>query len=139
MHNATWHRCDHEVLAHQFQHHVLLYPETADVTSPTLVKLSELKAPLLILDGTWQQTRKMMRQSPWLQALPRASFRLDKDSSPSQFRLRRNQQAQGLSTLEAIAKALFEQGHSQQQQDLLNFFAEFQSSFCAAQTVGALK
>jgi len=136
--SAVWHRCNAETLAEQFADHALLYPASEEDTQPTL-PLCESHAPCLILDGTWQQTRKMMRQSPWLQALPRVGFSTPSSTISSEFRLRRNQQAEGLSTLEAIAQCLFEQGHSQTHQDLLKFFADFQTAFGCAQNAGLLK
>jgi DTW domain-containing protein YfiP len=57
---------------------------------------------LLVVDGTWQQARRMVSRLPSLRALPRLSL-----PPPSEERrLRRPHFHGGMSTLEAIAEAL---------------------------------
>lgn len=58
---------------------------------------------IVIIDGTWQEAKKIFNKSPYLQALPRLEIQVD---SPSQFTLRRNQKPGHLCTSEAIAEAL---------------------------------
>ncbi|GIU44693.1 DTW domain-containing protein [Shewanella sairae] len=58
-----------------------------------------LPTTLVILDATWQEARKMLRQSPYLKTA--RTFSLDNTPS-SQFNLRRNQVEGGLCTLECI-------------------------------------
>lgn len=66
------------------------------------------RTPLFILlDGTWQQARKMYRQSPYLQRLPLVSL---SPARNSQYHLRRNQQSGHLSTAEVAAELLFQLG-----------------------------
>ena len=68
--------------------------------------IEQLNTPidrLWVIDGTWQEAQKMLRQSPWMQDLPHVKIALAADAK-SAFVLRRNQQ--GLSTLEAIAAAV---------------------------------
>ena len=55
---------------------------------------------LWLIDGTWQQAHKMLRQSEWLQAIPQLKLA----NIDSQFNLRRNQQ--GLCTMESAIYAL---------------------------------
>ena len=55
---------------------------------------------LWLFDGTWQQAHKMLRQSPWLQAMPQLKL----ENIESQFNLRRNQR--GLCTMESAITAL---------------------------------
>jgi DTW domain-containing protein YfiP len=58
---------------------------------------------LLLLDGTWSLARKMLRESPCLQVLPRAMF----GSPPrSRFVIKRQPRPDCLSTLEAVHEAL---------------------------------
>jgi DTW domain-containing protein len=58
---------------------------------------------LVILDATWQEARKMLRQSPYLGCARRHSLpQAAQSTGASQFRLRRNQIAGGLCTLECI-------------------------------------
>ena len=73
----------------------LLFPdgEAADVRPHTLV----------IVDGSWPQARKMSRRVPGLAALPRLHL-TPKDRPPS--RLRRPPVANGMATIEAVARAL---------------------------------
>jgi len=58
---------------------------------------------LVVLDGTWQQARSLMRNNPWLGALPRYTF---EPPRPSEYRIRKEPKAEYVSTVEAIAHAL---------------------------------
>ncbi len=53
----------------------------------------------VLLDATWQQAAKMLRQSTQLQALPRFSVPV---AHSSQYHLRRNQRPESLSTVETV-------------------------------------
>jgi DTW domain-containing protein YfiP len=57
---------------------------------------------LVVLDGTWRQTRKMLRRLPELSRLPRLAL----ESAPPRQRLRASPGATARSTLESIADAL---------------------------------
>ncbi|MFO0600223.1 MAG: tRNA-uridine aminocarboxypropyltransferase [Myxococcaceae bacterium] len=76
----------------------LLFP--SDEAAP--VQLADVKT-LIVIDGTWRQTRKMLNRLPMLGPLPRVSL-------PAQtqkvLRLRESTFEEGRSTLEAIAEAL---------------------------------
>ncbi len=80
----------------------LLYP-----TAPArlLSELAEEEQPeqLVILDGTWHQTKTLLRELPALQQLPR--YRLA-PAEPSRYRIRREPSAASLSTVEATVAAL---------------------------------
>lgn len=72
---------------------------------------------LIVPDGTWQQARRMVARIPALCALPRLAI----PAPPAGPRLRRAVDPEGMSTLEAIAEALFvcgEPGPGQQLRDL---------------------
>jgi DTW domain-containing protein YfiP len=59
---------------------------------------------LVVVDGTWPQSRKLLRVSPWLSALPRVAF---EPPRPANYRIRRSKRpAFEVSTIEAIAYAL---------------------------------
>jgi DTW domain-containing protein YfiP len=58
---------------------------------------------LVVVDGTWSQTRKVVRDNPVLAALPRYAFT---PSSPSEYRIRREPDAAFVSTIEALALVL---------------------------------
>lgn len=134
----SWHRLNSEQLHRHYSDYKLVYPICADHDNLATQAASTPNPhdKLLFIDGTWQQAAKMLRQSPWLNQLPRVSI---SQTSPSMFRLRRNQTENGLSTLEAMAFCLFEQGRSQSSQDLLEFFALFQSGYLNARDSGAFK
>jgi DTW domain-containing protein len=58
---------------------------------------------LIVLDGTWRQTRRMFQRLPPLHALPRLALSAKREPV---LRLREGALAEGRSTLEAIADAL---------------------------------
>lgn len=78
----------------------LLYPGHGEPAA-------ERRAPrtLVVLDGTWRQTRKMLRRLPELARFPRFSLAAD-DHSPARDRLRESPRPGARSTLESIAEAL---------------------------------
>jgi DTW domain-containing protein YfiP len=80
----------------------LLYPQT---NAHSLAELSAAERPvqLVIIDGTWHQAKTIVRDVPQLRDLP--CYRLA-PSSPGQYRIRREPDAQSLSTLEATVAAL---------------------------------
>jgi DTW domain-containing protein YfiP len=58
---------------------------------------------LVVVDGTWWQTKKVVRENPELAALPRYAFA---PPSPSEYRIRREPQPTYVSTLEALVHVL---------------------------------
>lgn len=58
---------------------------------------------LVVLDGTWPQARKLLRDNSWVAALPRVCLR---PKQPGQYRIRRAPRPEQLSTIEAIVEAL---------------------------------
>tara|TARA_B100000287_G_scaffold237848_1_gene223745 strand:+ start:365 stop:916 length:552 start_codon:yes stop_codon:yes gene_type:complete len=58
---------------------------------------------LLIIDGTWRKTRKLVLQNPWLAELP---FIALQPEEKSRYRIRTSPHDFGLSTIEAGAMAL---------------------------------
>ena len=84
-------------------HSVLLFAhEFACETQGVLTQVPEASdKPMLfiLLDGTWQQSRKMLRQSPYLHDLPMLQL---SSEQPSQYQLRRNQREEGLCTVETV-------------------------------------
>lgn len=161
--SSKWHRLKNQQQSQAFTDFGLLYP--ADDAIPLSSDAMENHKGLLIIDGTWQESQKMLRQSPWLNTLPK--YRLmepdlnhklsakahcnNKDTSNSnrkitssdltmsQFQLRRNQKDNGLCTLEAFALSLKALGHTQSCQDLLQFLQIFQSRYLDLRQAGLLK
>lgn len=91
---------------------VLLYPDaTVDkslgLATPQRFEPDWLAEPrrlrLVVLDGTWRKSRKMLYLNPPLQALPRLPLR---DTPPSHYLIRKAHLPDQLSTLEATAYAL---------------------------------
>ncbi len=61
---------------------------------------------LVVVDGTWPTSRKLLRQNPWIQVLPRVSLAPPR---PGNYRIRRAKRPEvEVSTIEAIAFALHE-------------------------------
>lgn len=58
---------------------------------------------LVVVDGTWDNARKVVKNSPLLAALPRIGFR---PSRPGNYRIRREPAEHCLSTIEAVAHVL---------------------------------
>lgn len=58
---------------------------------------------LFVVDGTWHQAKKLVRTNPAIAALPRYAFRPD---APSEYRIRREPQADYVSTIEALVRVL---------------------------------
>ncbi len=114
---------------------VLLYPDTPDHASlglpkPAMLDASLLSEPhklrLVILDGTWRKSRKMLFLNPALQALPRYALRA---MPPSHYRIRKAHAPDQLSTLEASCYALAQiEGGQSTFQPLLAAFDAFVSS-----------
>lgn len=58
---------------------------------------------LVVVDGTWSQTKKVVRTNPILAALPRYAFVPPK---PSEYRIRKEPDAASVATIEALVHAL---------------------------------
>jgi DTW domain-containing protein YfiP len=138
-----------EILEQKFEGFALLYPidESAKTPSQPLhfesqrAEHTEAPTGYIWIDATWQESRKMLRQSPWLNKLPKYQVnRLTSKNLPdSQYALRRNQTTEGLCTMETFAYWLDEKNHPKSARDLLNFFNQFQSAFLKARNSGLFK
>ncbi len=98
-------------------HAVLLYPHSPHDPALPLAAPPPLPAHwladdaaalrLVVLDGTWRKSRKMLYANPLLQALPRLPLSLPPDLPAARYaRLRRAHAPHQLSTLEATCSAL---------------------------------
>lgn len=96
------------------KNNLLLYPDTADERSLGIAAPPPLdpdwigQAPalrLVVLDGTWRKSRKMLYLNPLLQQLPRLPLR---DTPPSHYLIRKAHAPDQLSTLEATCYALMQ-------------------------------
>ncbi|MFG0319764.1 MAG: tRNA-uridine aminocarboxypropyltransferase [Planctomycetota bacterium JB042] len=80
----------------------LLYPGPGAADLESLPPARRPSA-LVLLDGTWAQSRKLLRVNPWLRALPRVRLR---PKAPSRYRIRREPRVECLSTIESLVAAL---------------------------------
>ena len=94
------------------RHAILLYPDmpsdrASGLPAPPALAPELLLHParlrLIVLDGTWRKSRKMLHLNPLLQQLPRLPLR---DMPASNYLIRRAHRADQLSTLEAVCAAL---------------------------------
>ena len=79
----------------------LLYPGPGAID----VALDPPRHPvtLIVVDGTWSQTRKVVRENPELAALPRYALT---PAAPSEYRIRKEPHVSYLSTIEALVHVL---------------------------------
>jgi DTW domain-containing protein YfiP len=108
---------------------VLLYPPTEypDHAKPAVLDAGRLNDPalvrLVVLDATWRKSRKMLHQSPALQALPRLAL---EDVPEGRYAIRKAHRPGQLSTLEATCAALAQlEGDAKRWQPLLAAFDGF--------------
>jgi DTW domain-containing protein len=109
---------------------ILLYPDTPDdagMAQPAqmedMARVEPEELRLVVLDGTWRKSRKMLYANPLLQSLPRLALR---DAPPSQYLIRKARGAHQLSTLEATCHALMQlEGDGARYTPLLDAFNGF--------------
>ena len=82
--------------------HVLLHPAEAGSPQPML-NMRPAAIRLIVLDGTWRKSRKMLMCNPLLQTLPRLALRAP---PASRYAIRKAHQPDQRSTLEATCQAL---------------------------------
>ncbi|WP_347329633.1 tRNA-uridine aminocarboxypropyltransferase [Marinimicrobium locisalis] len=101
-----WPEAELRALLDPHRQPVLLYPQTDDLPAPRFEPgrgMAPERYQLLILDGTWRKSRKMLYLNPLLQNLPRLALT---DTPESRYRIRRARKPGQLSTLEASCYAL---------------------------------
>ena len=124
---------------------ILLYPDTPLDTSleespgrpdTPVLKYDRLGEPsqlrLVVLDGTWRKSRKMLHLNPMLRCLPRLSL----EALPaSRYLIRKAHRPEQLSTLEATCAALTQlERNGDKYQPLLNAFDGFVAQQLSYQT-----
>jgi len=122
------------------RHTLLLYPEapqdaTLGIATPPPLNPAWLQSPerlrLVVLDGTWRKSRKMLHQNPLLQQLPRLAL---KDLPASHYHVRQAHRPHQRSTLEATCAALAQiEGDSPRLMLLLAAFDGFVAQLAHAQ------
>jgi DTW domain-containing protein len=109
---------------------ILLYPDMPDdagmARSATPVDVAQADPAglrLVVLDGTWRKSRKMLYANSLLQSLPRFALR---NAPASQYLIRKAHGAHQLSTLEATCYALMQlEGGEARYAPLLDAFRGF--------------
>ncbi|GAC1323794.1 MAG: DTW domain-containing protein [Collimonas sp.] len=111
---------------------VLLYPDSPEdkglnLATPPQLDQALLSDPsqvrLIVLDGTWRKSRKMLYLNPLLQQLPRLSL---SNTPASRYLIRKAHSPGQLSTLEAACYALMQlEQNEEKYQPLLTAFSGF--------------
>lgn len=91
-------------------------------------EITDKKAAFIIIDGTWQEARKIFNRSPYLKELPLLTLNLEEES---QFTLRRGIPEGGICTIEAAMKVLELNDEHASAKALEETFRLFQRSFKA--------
>ena len=101
---------------------LLLYPTTPEdhslgIAAPPVLDTTWLNdlnhIRLIIIDGTWRKSRKILCKNPYLQTLPRLTLN---DLPEGQYSIRKARKPHQLSTMEATSAAL-----AQLEGDMLKF------------------
>ncbi|WP_025672677.1 tRNA-uridine aminocarboxypropyltransferase [Salinivibrio socompensis] len=102
--------------------------KSASCADTPIATPKEPRAPLqfVVLDATWQQARKMLNKSPWLNRLPRVSL---PSTAASQYTIRRNQPPGHLCTSEAVSALLRSQGDVNAATQLDHFLVHFMERY----------
>ncbi|WP_210411431.1 tRNA-uridine aminocarboxypropyltransferase [Oceanispirochaeta crateris] len=106
---VLWERVspDQELLSHIASGKALLvYPEFL-VSEERICHNFKGIEHMILLDGTWQEARKMYNRSPYLKNMKIFSIRSDKKS---EYNIRRNQKDGGFCTAECVIEVLKIQG-----------------------------
>ena len=77
---------------------------------------------IIIIDSTWQESRKILNKSSYLKNAPRANLKVSVDSA---YQLRRNQVPGGLCTIECVIEVLKIKGDNRLALKLENKFVQF--------------
>jgi DTW domain-containing protein YfiP len=89
------------VLADPSRPAALLYPGPSAID--VVANPPETPVTLIVVDGTWSQTRKILRDNPELAALPGYAFT---PPAPSEYRIRKEPHESCVSTIEALVHVL---------------------------------
>jgi DTW domain-containing protein len=111
----------------------LIFPGEYSLSSQPVLRQcfaeGDKKPLLVILDATWSQARKMLRQSPYLHKLPCVSLNPD---SPGRYRLRRSRQAGHLCTAEVVEQCLRQWGEPEAANGLGDYLDRYSEAWLAA-------
>ncbi len=97
--------------------------------APAIATLPDSQVLLVLLDATWQEARKIYRQSSYLQSLPVLSLM---PTYPSTFTLRRHQRPGHLSTAEVVTHILAQYGDTAQTSVFNTYYEQFLTHYKAS-------
>lgn len=118
----------------------LVFPDEHSVTETQAIAQCEAQGTtphFIILDGTWQEARKMRRKSAWLETLPTVT--LSTSGMTSQYQLRRNQESGHLCTLEVANVLMAAIGEKQAADEMEQFFLHYMDVYKADKSGHAWK
>ena len=96
----------------------LIYPGTADEAGGDLTGIRQV----ILIDGTWHESRRIHQRSPYLQQVRRICL---KPAAKSVYNLRKNQKEAGLCTAECVMEILRATGDSAAAERLEERFLAF--------------
>lgn len=103
----------------------LLYPsEESELISEKCCSSNSFKN-YVVIDGTWQEARKIYNKSPYLHDLPTVKV---ETSAASIYTLRRNQKESGLCTAECVVEVLKAEGFEELAENLQGRLLDFLSN-----------
>lgn len=100
---------------------VLLYSKGESSETESLAVIEEYEN-IIIIDGTWQESKKIFNQSAYLKNAPQFTLQTANDSS---YKLRANQPKGGLCTIECIIEVLKIKGENKLAAELAIKFDQF--------------
>ncbi|MDD1781985.1 DTW domain-containing protein [Enterovibrio sp. ZSDZ35] len=109
----------------------LVFPGETAISLDTAVRRTTSKPEakpihFIIIDATWQQARKMLRKSPWLEDVPTVCL---PDNLTTAYQLRRNQPDGGLCTCEVGILLLEAMKETDNALAMTNYFHQFMQVF----------
>ncbi|WP_261885002.1 tRNA-uridine aminocarboxypropyltransferase [Vibrio pomeroyi] len=116
----------------------LLFPsdESVECQQAVLNKANDREPLFIILDGTWQEAKKMLNKSPWLQSIPQVHLDIASESS---YTLRRNQDSGHLCTCEVGVELLKTLGEEEPARLINDYYQHYLKVFQADKSGHALK
>ena len=121
----------HEMLYAHGRTPLLLYPGSpgGEASHRAPIPTNPAALRLVVLDGTWRKSRKMLHLNPGLQRLPRLALT---EVPPTHYLIRKAHLPDQLSTLEASCRALAQlDGNAAGLRPLLGAFDRFVARFQA--------
>lgn len=121
-----------DLIADPNQQCILVFPsekaKSLESWRATHRALSPRNLHFILLDATWQQARKMYRQSPWLHDLPAIQLT---PKHQSEYQLRRNQVSGSLCTCEVAIELLHQYHETDNANRLQAYFHHFMRHYRA--------